>query len=84
MTTTTSSPSSVIAVAEPVFTNAERLALAGFLAGYTGLTREATLWTCASMPAGVSSIMSACSMPAGRTSSVSRGNWKPRGGRGPQ
>jgi site-specific recombinase XerD len=41
MTTTTSSPSTVIAVAEPVFTNAERLALAGFLAGYTGLTREA-------------------------------------------
>jgi len=29
----------VIAVAEPVFSNAERLALAGFLAGYTGLTR---------------------------------------------
>ncbi len=41
MTTTTSSPSAVIAVAEPVFSNAERLALAGFLAGYTGLTREA-------------------------------------------
>jgi integrase/recombinase XerD len=41
MTDTTSSPSTVIAVAEPVFTNAERLALAGFLAGYTGLTREA-------------------------------------------
>jgi hypothetical protein len=41
MTTTTSSPSTVIAVAEPAFTNAERLALAGFLAGYTGLTREA-------------------------------------------
>jgi hypothetical protein len=41
MTTTTSSPSPVIAVAEPVFTNAERLGLAGFLAGYTGLTREA-------------------------------------------
>jgi len=41
MTTTTSSPSTVIAVAEPVFTSAERLALAGFLAGYTGLTREA-------------------------------------------
>jgi integrase/recombinase XerD len=29
------------AVAEPVFTNPERVALAGFLAGYTGLTREA-------------------------------------------
>jgi integrase/recombinase XerD len=41
MTTTTSSPSTVIAVAESAFTNAERLALAGFLAGYTGLTREA-------------------------------------------
>ncbi len=41
MTTTTSAPSTVIAVAEPVFTNAERLALAGFLAGYTGLTRDA-------------------------------------------
>jgi Phage integrase, N-terminal SAM-like domain len=41
-TTTTSSPSTAVAVAEPVFTNAERLALAGFLAGYTtGLTREA-------------------------------------------
>jgi integrase/recombinase XerD len=41
MTTTTSSPSTVIALAEPVFANAERLALAGFLAGCTGLTREA-------------------------------------------
>jgi len=39
--TTTTSTSATIAVAEPVFTNAERLALAGFLAGYTGLTREA-------------------------------------------
>jgi integrase/recombinase XerD len=37
MTTTTSSPSTLIAVVPPVFTNAERLALAG----YTGLTREA-------------------------------------------
>lgn len=41
MTTTTSSPSTAIAVAKPVFTSAERLALAGFLAGYAGLTREA-------------------------------------------
>jgi hypothetical protein len=38
MTTTTSSPSTAIAVAEPVFTHQEQLALAGFLAGYTGLT----------------------------------------------
>jgi integrase/recombinase XerD len=41
MTTTTSSASTAIAVAEPVFTRQERLALAGFLAGYTGLTRDA-------------------------------------------
>jgi len=40
MTATTSSPSTVIAFAEPAFTNAERLTLAGFLAGYTGLTRD--------------------------------------------
>ena len=41
MTTTTSIPSTAIAVGEPVFTHQERLALTGFLAGYTGLTREA-------------------------------------------
>jgi integrase/recombinase XerD len=41
MTTTAPSPSTAIAVAEPAFTHREQLALAGFLAGYTGLTREA-------------------------------------------
>jgi hypothetical protein len=39
MTTTT--PPAALVPAEPVFTNTERLALAGFLAGYSGLTREA-------------------------------------------
>jgi len=39
MTTTTTS-AALIPVA-PVFTNTERLALAGFLAGYSGLTRQA-------------------------------------------
>jgi integrase/recombinase XerD len=38
--TATTSPADLIPVA-PVFTNTERLALAGFLAGYSGLTREA-------------------------------------------
>jgi hypothetical protein len=38
--TTTTSPAAPIPVA-PVLTNTERLALAGFLAGYSGLTREA-------------------------------------------
>jgi len=37
---TTTSPAALVPVA-PVFTNTERLALAGFLAGYSGLTREA-------------------------------------------
>ena len=41
MTTTTSTSSTAIAVAEPVFTNAESLALAGILARYSGPTRPA-------------------------------------------
>ena len=41
MTSTTSSPSAVIAVAEPMFTSAGHLAPAGCLAGYTGLNRAA-------------------------------------------
>jgi integrase/recombinase XerD len=38
---TTSTPSVALVPVVPVFTTAERLALAGFLAGYTGLTRQA-------------------------------------------
>ena len=37
----TASSTSLVPV-QPVFTDAERLALAGFLAGYRGLTRHAT------------------------------------------
>jgi integrase/recombinase XerD len=37
----TTSTSTAVATVEPVFTQPEWLALAGFLAGYTGLTREA-------------------------------------------
>jgi hypothetical protein len=42
MTTTTVSAALVLTA--PVFTNTERLALAGFLAGYSGLTRAPTSW----------------------------------------
>ena len=35
------STSTAVAAVEPAFTEPEQLALAGFLAGYTGLTREA-------------------------------------------
>src|SRR5437762_6828879 len=38
---TTTPPSAALIPVAPVFTNTERLALAGFLAGYSGLTREA-------------------------------------------
>src|SRR6201984_1875668 len=38
---TTAVPSTALATIQPVFTEAERVALAGFLAGYRGLTREA-------------------------------------------
>jgi hypothetical protein len=37
----TAAPSTALATIQPVFTDAERLALAGYLAGYRGLTREA-------------------------------------------
>jgi hypothetical protein len=39
MTATT--PSTALVTIQPAFTDSERLALAGFLAGYRGLTREA-------------------------------------------
>ena len=38
---TTAALSTALATIQPVFTDAERFALAGFLAGYRGLTREA-------------------------------------------
>ena len=37
----TAAPSTALATIQPAFTDAERLALAGFLAGYRGMTREA-------------------------------------------
>jgi integrase/recombinase XerD len=39
--TTTAVLSTALATIQPVFADAERFALAGFLAGYRGLTREA-------------------------------------------
>ena len=38
---TTAAPSTALATIQPAFTDAERLALAGFLPGYRGLTRDA-------------------------------------------
>jgi hypothetical protein len=60
----------------PVFTDAERLALAGSLAGYRGLTREAYTLTCASSPAGAAPARFRCSPSAAPTSRPSPANWK--------
>jgi hypothetical protein len=38
---TATNPSTALVTVQPAFTDAERLALAGFLAGYRGLTGEA-------------------------------------------
>ena len=38
---TTTAPSTALVTIQPAFTDAERFALAGFLAGYRGLTRDA-------------------------------------------
>jgi len=38
---TTAAPSTALATIQPAFTDAGRFALAGFLAGYRGLSREA-------------------------------------------
>ena len=38
---TTAAPTTALVMIQPAFTDAERLALAGYLAGYRGLTREA-------------------------------------------
>jgi integrase/recombinase XerD len=37
---TTAAPSTALATIQPAVTDADQLALAGFLAGYRGLTRE--------------------------------------------
>jgi hypothetical protein len=73
MTTTTQS--TALATIQPAFTDAERPALAGFLAGYRGLTRDAyaldlrqfTGWCHARSLA----------LSAAPTSSCSPGRWKP-------
>jgi hypothetical protein len=53
---TTAAPSTALATIQPAFTAPERLALAGFLAGYRGLTREAYAQICASSPPGAARI----------------------------
>jgi hypothetical protein len=74
MTTTT--PSAALIPVAPVFTNTERLALAGFVAGYGGLTREAYELDLRQYASWCHSTACACSRPAVLTSSVSPATWK--------
>ena len=80
MITTTLSASTAIAVSEPVYSAHEQLALAGFLAGYTGLTSEAYALDLGSTRPGASSTACTCSMPAGRISSALPATWKLKAG----
>ena len=62
---------------QPVFTDAERLALAGFLAGYRAVSPATpTPSTCASSPAGARSGPCRCSRSTGPTSRPSPAKWK--------
>ena len=72
MTATTSA--TALATIQPAFTDAERLALAGFLAGYRGLTREAYTLDLRQFPAGAGPGRCRCSRSAARTSRRSPGN----------
>lgn len=56
---TTAAPSTALAAIQPAFSDAERLALAGFLAGYRGLTRRGQATSLASG--------TRCRNPPGRT-----------------
>ena len=47
----TTFPSAALVPVTPVFSTAERLAFVGFMAGYSGLTRQAYELDCASTPA---------------------------------
>jgi hypothetical protein len=54
-------PSTALVPTAPVFTNTERLALAGFLAGYSGLTRQAYELDLRQFTAGATSTSCICS-----------------------
>ena len=74
---TTATPSTALATIQPAFTDAERLALAGFLAGYRGLTREAYALDLRSSLPGAEPAHWAYSRSAAPTSKASPGNSRP-------
>ncbi len=79
----TTSTSTAVAAVEPVFTEPERLALAGFLAGYAGLTRDAYALDLRQYASWCQQSHLPCSRPAERISSASPATWKPAAAHGP-
>ena len=79
---TTAAPSTALATIQPAFTDAERVALAGFLAGYSGLTREAYALDLRQFASWCRGSSLALFVSAARTSSVSPATWNPGPGPG--
>ena len=87
--TTTTAPTNgrptngTLVVPELVFADAERIAHAGFLAGYRGLTGRRTRWTYASSSLGANAISASCSPCTAPTSSSMPGHSRKPEERGP-
>ena len=71
-------PSTALVTVQLAFTDAERLALAGYLAGYRGLTREAYTLDLRQSPVGAAPAPCTCSPSAGPTSRPSPASSKPK------
>ncbi len=83
MTSTTAPRSTAIAVTEPVFSRQEQLALVGFLAGYTGLTREAYALDLGQYASWCQQHHMRLFQARRATSSASPATWKPAAAPGP-
>ena len=73
----TATTSTALATIQPAFTGPERLALAGFLAGYRGLTREAYTLDLRQFSGWCRHDRCRCSRFAAPTSRPSPASWKP-------
>jgi integrase/recombinase XerD len=80
---TAAAPSTVLATIQPAFTDAGRLALAGFPAGYRGLTREACALDRRQFTSWCKARSLACARSGAPTSSHSPGIWKPEAAHAP-
>jgi hypothetical protein len=80
---TTAAPSTALATIQPAFTDPERLALAGYLAGYRGLTRDAYTLDLRQFTSWCRARSLSPFAVRRPTSKASPGTWKPGAGLGP-